>query len=84
MRKRKVVSFTLSGEAIEMLQDLALAFGINKSVILERMIKYVYENNLEEELFIVKRRKKEKNNNQAKDKMTVKPQKEDKGFKIKL
>jgi hypothetical protein len=39
MKKRKLVSFTLSSEVIELLNDLVKTKSINKSAFIERLIK---------------------------------------------
>jgi predicted DNA-binding protein len=38
MKKRKLVSFTLSHEIIEKLNDLVKSISINKSAFIERLI----------------------------------------------
>lgn len=58
MKKR--VSFSLSDETIELIDDLARLYGVSRSVILERAVHFIVEEGHEGELFKVKRRKKER------------------------
>ena len=89
-KKKSVVSFRLSKESIEMLNDLSLMLGLNRSVILDRMIKYVYENDLESKLFLPKGKKKKGDNEiltKSGENKIVKSEKKEEsttGFKIKL
>lgn len=77
------VSYTLEKEAVEIINDLAMAYGVSRSVIVERMAKFIIENGLEGELFKVKRRKKASLNvsqNVQEEKEEVKSE----GFKLTL
>lgn len=63
------VTLTLTKEAYEKLEDLANMFNVSKSVIVERCINYIYDNDLEGEMFLLKSKKKKKNTSAGDEKV---------------
>ncbi len=57
MKKR--ATYSLDDEVLQTIDDLAKLFGVSRSVIIERAIRFIVENGYEGELFMLKRKKKQ-------------------------
>ena len=71
-------TYYLDKETDEMLNDLSLATGFSKSLILRKIVKYIYENGLIKEALIggIKEKKREEKKKEER--------KNEKTFRIKL
>lgn len=72
MKKKKRIQFALSQEADEMIDDIALLYSVSRSIIVERCIRYIYENNLEGEIFSAKHKKHKKEREVSKEEIKQK------------
>lgn len=50
--KKLIVSLAMSREILEMAKELAQIYDLSVSAFIEKTIRYVYENNLEDAVFV--------------------------------
>ena len=80
MKRR--TTFSLDEETLELINDLANLYGVSKSVLLERAIKFIVNNGYETRLFEIKTKSIRKDNSDKADKEIEKN--DNKGFKLTL